>query len=155
MPTPTANPHTEPNPRAAYGAFSLLKWLRFSMVVLALLDAAAHLFASPGQTHAITFWLETEVAAYVLIGVIYLLGLRGWYGPAIAYSVVNLAIFFLSAYLPMPGITHGALTGHVAFAQYSFGRSFSLLAWLYLIAMGLYLNRIDPGSQLDALLRNS
>ncbi len=149
--TPTANVHA----RAGSGAFSWLKWLRFSMVVLALLDAAAHLFASPGQTHAITFWLETEVAAYILIGVIYLLGLRSWYGPAIAYSVLNLIIFFLSAYVPMPGISHGALTGHVAFARYSFGRGFSLAAWLYLIGMGLWLNRIDPGSQLDALLRSS
>ncbi len=146
---------TAPAPRSARGAFSLLKWLRFSMVVLALLDAAAHLFASPGQTHAITFWLETEVAAYVLIGVIYLLGLRSWYGPAVAYSVVNLVIFFVSAYVPMPGITHGALTGHVAFGHYSFGRGFSLLAWAYLIGMGLWLNRIDQGSQLDALLRVS
>ena len=135
------------------GAFTGIKWLRFTMVVLALLDAAAHLFSSPGQTPEVTFWLETEVAVYVLISVIYLLGLRSWYTPAIAYSVLNLVIFFLSAFVPMPGITHGALVGHVQFAQYSFGRGFSLLAWLYLILVGLVLNRIDRGSQLDRLLR--
>ncbi len=146
-------PHT--GGLAARGAFAGLKWLRFSMVVLALLDAAAHLFASPGQTQAVTFWLETEVAAYVLVSVVYLLGLRSWYTPAIAYSVLNLVIFFLSAFVALPGITHGTLIGHVEFAQYSFGRAFSLLAWVYLIAAGLVLNRLDKGSKLDALLRES
>ena len=137
------------------GAFAGLKWLRFSMVVLALLDAAAHLFASPGQTGQVTFWLETEVAVYVLVAIIYLLGLRSWYTPAIAYSVLNLVIYFLSAFVVLPGITHSALVGHVEFAKYSFGRSFSLLGWLYLIVIGLVLNRVDKGSKLDALLRDS
>lgn len=139
----------------ATGAFAGLKWLRFSMVVLALLDSAAHLFASPGQTPEVTFWLETEVAVYVLIAVIYLLGLRSWYSPAIAYSCLNFAIFFLSAFVRLPGITHSALVGHVQFAQYSFGRGFSLLAWVYLIVMGLVLNRLDRGSKLDVLLNQN
>ena len=137
------------------GPFAALKWLRFSMVVLALLDAAAHLFASPGQTSQVTFWLESEVAVYVLVSMIYLLGLRSWYTPAIAYSVLNLVIFFVSAFVTLPGITHSALVGHVEFSQYSFGRGFSLLAWLYLIVMGVVLNRLDGGSKLDALLRDS
>ena len=140
---------------AERGPFSWMKWLRFSMVVLALLDAASHLFASPGQTPQVTFWLETEVATYVLIAVIYLLGLRSWYSPAIAYSVLNLVIFFLSAVVALPGITHGTLVGHIQFSQYSFGRGFSLLAWLYLIVMGFVLNRLDKGSKLDGLLRDS
>lgn len=137
------------------GGLAGLKWLRFSMVLLALLDAAAHLFSSPGQTPAVTFWIETEVAAYGLIGIIYLLGLRSWYTPAIAYSVLNMVIFFLSAFIVLPGITHTVLVGHVQFAQYSFGRTFSVLGWLYLIIVGLVLNRFDQGSQLDALLRKS
>jgi hypothetical protein len=137
------------------GAFTGIKWLRFTMVVLALLDAAAHLFASPGQAPEVPFWLETGVAVYVLISVIYLLGLRSWYTPAIAYSGLNLVIFFLSAFVRMPGITHSALMGHVQFAQYSFGRGFSLLAWLYLILVGLVMNRVDQGSKLDRLLRES
>ncbi len=139
----------------AQGAFSGLKWLRFSMVVLALLNAAAHLFASPGQTGAVTFWLETEVATYVLIAVVYLLGLRSWYSPAIAYSILNVFIFFVSAFAVLPGITHSALVGHVEFGQYSFGRGFSLFSWLYLIVVGFVLNRVDKGSGIDALLRES
>ena len=125
------------------------------MVVLALLDAAAHLFASPGQTGQVTFWLETEVTVYLLVAFIYLLGLRSWYTPAIAYSVLNLVIYFVSAFIVLPGITHSALVGHVEFAKYSFGRTFSLLGWLYLIIVGLVLNRVDKGSKLDALLRDS
>ena len=125
------------------------------MVVLALLNAAAHLFASPGQTGEVTFWLETEVAAYVLVSVIYLLGLRSWYTTAIGYSVLNLVIYFLSAFVPLPGITHSALVGHVQFDKYSFGRAFSLLGWVYLVAVGLVLNRMDKGSKLDEFLRES
>ena len=123
------------------------------MVVLALLDAAAHLFASPGQTSQVTFWLETEVVAYVVVAIIYLLGLRLWYSPAIAYSGLNLVIFFLSAFVHLPGITHGALVGHIQFAKYSFGRGFSVLGWVYLVVVGFVLNRVDQGSRLNALLR--
>lgn len=148
-------PHPAPSAMPVRGPFAALKWLRFSMVVLALLDAAAHLFASPGQTSQVTFWLESEVAVYVLVSMIYLLGLRSWYTPAIAYSVLNLVIFLVSAFVTLPGITHSALVGHVEFSQYSFGRGFSLLAWLYLIVMGVVLNRLDGGSKLDALLRDS
>ena len=135
------------------GGYTGIKWWRFTMVVLALLDAAAHLFASPGQTPEVTFWLETEVATYILIATVYLLGLRIWYSPAIAYSVLNVVIFFLSALVPIPGITQSALVGHIQFAHYSFGRGFSLLAWVYLIAVGFVLNRRDHGSSLNALLR--
>ena len=132
-----------------------VKWLRFSMVVLALLDAAAHIFASPASTPAQTFWLETEVAFYILISMIYLLGLRSWYSPAIAYSVINLLLFFLSAFVTIPLVTHSTLTGHVQFGLYSFGRGFSLVGWMWLILVGLFLNRVDQGSKIDHLLRES
>ncbi len=136
-------------------SYAVLKWFRFSMVVMALLNVAAHLFASPGQTGEVTFWLETEVAAYVVVSVIYLLGLRSWYTPAIGYSVLNLAIYFVSAFVTLPGITHSALVGHVQFDKYSFGRAFSLIPWVYLVVVGLVLNRMDKGSKLDELLRES
>lgn len=129
--------------------------LRSSMVVLALLTSAAHLYAIPGATPEVTFWLETEVVGYLLIAVVYLLGLRSWYRFAVGYSVFNMGVFFLSAITVMPGITHANLLGHLQFADYSFGRAFSLAGWVYLISVGVLLRRVDPGSSVDALLRQS
>ena len=52
---------------------------------------------------------------YVLIAVVYLLGLRMWYLPAVGYSVLNLVMFFVSGFVAIPGISTAALTGHLAF----------------------------------------
>jgi hypothetical protein len=141
--------------RGSYASITTIKWLRFATVILALLDAAAHIFASPGTSAPQTFWLETEVAFYVLIAVIFLLGLRTWYAASIAYSVLNVLLFFLSAFVAIPLITHAALAGHVQFGQYSFGRGFSLAGWLWLIIGGWILMRIDHGSKIDQLLKDS
>ncbi len=51
---------------------------------------------------------------YVLIAVVYLLGLRMWYLPAVGYSVLNLVMFFVSGFVAIPGISTAALTGHLA-----------------------------------------
>jgi len=140
---------------AAPVSIQIIRWLRFSMVIVALLDAAAHIFASPASTAPQTFWLETEVAFYVLIAVIFLLGLRSWYVPTIAYSMLNVLLFFISAFVAIPLISHAALVGHVQFGQFSFGRGFSLGGWVWLIVVGWILTRIDRGSKLDELLKDS
>lgn len=140
---------------AAPVSIEVVKWLRFSMVIVALLDAAAHIFASPASTAPQTFWLETEVAFYVLIAVIFLLGLRTWYVPTIAYSLINMVLFFVSAFVTIPLVTHAALVGHVQFGQFSFGRGFSLGGWVWLIVVGWLLTRVDRGSKLDELLKES
>jgi hypothetical protein len=140
---------------AAPVSIEAVKWLRFSMVIVALLDAAAHIFASPASTAPQTFWLETEVAFYVLIAVIFLLGLRTWYVPTIAYSLINMVLFFVSAFVTIPLVTHAALVGHVQFGQFSFGRGFSLGGWVWLIVVGWLLTRVDRGSKLDELLKES
>jgi len=91
----------------------------------------------------------------VLIAVIFLLGLRSWYVPTIAYSMLNVLLFFISAFVAIPLITHAALVGHVQFGQFSFGRGFSLGGWVWLIVVGWILTRIDRGSKLDELLKDS
>ena len=53
-----------------------LERLRLSMVILALIDVAAHVYASPGATPLVSYWIDIETATYSLIAVIYLLGLR-------------------------------------------------------------------------------
>lgn len=132
-----------------------IHWLRFSLAFFALLNVASHLFASPGETPQITFWLETEVAFYSMIGVIYLLGFRMWYVPAMLYSILNLSIYLISAFMIMPGITTSLLIGHIQFAQYSYGRGISLIAWVYLVVVGAMAVKYDKGSKLNELLLKS
>lgn len=128
--------------------------LRLSLAFFALLDVAAHIFASPGATPLVSYWIDIETAFYSLIAVIYLLGLRQFYGPPIIFTAYNLLMFFLSGITALPfGINKAPLAGHLAFAQYSFGRGFSLLAWLYLLVMGLWMLKNDPGSKLNDLLK--
>ena len=136
-------------------AYNKVHWLRFSLVFFALLNVASHLFASPGPNSQVTFWLETEVAFYLIIGVVYLLGLRMWYMPALLYSVLNIAIFFVSAFIILPGITTGLLAGHIEFAQYSYGRAISLIAWVYLIVFGALALKYDKGSEINTMLARS
>ncbi len=132
-----------------------IHWLRFTLAFFALLNVASHLFASPGATSAVTFWLETEVAFYSIISVVYLFGLRIWYVPALLYSVLNLVIFFASAFVILPGITTQLLIGHIQFAQYSYGRGISLIAWAYLIVFGALAIKYDRGSGVNKLLEKS
>jgi len=132
-----------------------LHWVRFVLVLVALVDAAAHIFASPAKSPEVTLWLDGEVVLYVLIAMIYLLGLRMWYLPAVAYSLVNLVLFFVSGFVAIPGITTAALTGHLAFSHYFFGRGFSVGAWIFLLVIGTAMLKFDEGSKLNDLLRDS
>jgi hypothetical protein len=74
----------------------------------------------------------------------------------VLFTAYNMTMYFLSGFLALPfGINHTPLTGHLQFLQYSFGRGFSLMAWLYLLVVGLILMRLDPGSRLNDLLKQS
>jgi hypothetical protein len=67
-----------------------------------------------------------------------------------------MTMYFLSGFISLPfGINPKPLTGHIQFLQYSFGRGFSLIAWLYLLVMGMWMLRHDPGSKLNQLLVQS
>jgi hypothetical protein len=133
-----------------------VQWLRLSLVFFALFDVAAHIFASPGATPIVSYWIDIETASYGLIAVIYLLGLRKYYGPPIIFTAYNMIMFFVSGFTALPfGINKAPLTGHLQFLQYSFGRGFSLGAWLYLLIVGLIMLRVDRGSRLNDLLKES
>lgn len=99
-----------------------IHWVRFVLVLVALVDATAHISASPAKSPEVTLWLDGEVILYVLIAMVNLLGLRMWYLPALAYSALNLMLFVESGFVAIPGITTVALTGHLAFSHYFFGR---------------------------------
>ncbi|OLZ09016.1 hypothetical protein [Sulfobacillus thermosulfidooxidans] len=130
--------------------------LRLSLVFFALLDVAAHLFATPGSTPIVSYWIDIETASYGLIAVIYLLGLRSYYGPPIIFTAYNMTMFFISGITALPfGINKAPLVGHIQFLQYSFGRGFSMAAWLYLLIVGSIMLKLDKGSRLNDLLKNS
>ncbi len=126
---------------------------RLSLALLAVINVAAHLFASPGATPIVSYWIDIETAAYSLIAVVYLLGLRRYYLIPVLFTGYNMFMFFLSGLTALPfGIDPKPLAGHVQFALYSFGRGMSLMAWLYLLLVGIWMLRADPGSRLDELL---
>ncbi|MCL5012995.1 MAG: hypothetical protein M1493_03290 [Firmicutes bacterium] len=130
--------------------------LRLSLVFFALLDVAAHLFASPGATPIVSYWIDIETATYGLIAIVYLLGLRRFYGPPILFTAYNLFMYFLSGLTALPfGISKAPLAGHIQFLAYSFGRGFSLVPWLYLLIVGIIMLKADKGSQLNDLLKKS
>ncbi len=134
----------------------LVHTLRLSLVFFALLDVAAHLFATPGTTPIVSYWIDIETASYGLIAVVYLLGLRMFYAPPIIFTAYNMAMFFVSGLTALPfGINAKPLVGHLQFLSYSFGRGFSMAAWLYLLIVGILMLKMDRGSQLNDLLKNS
>ena len=127
--------------------------LRLSMAFFAVVDVAAHLYASPGSTPIVSYWIDVETAAYGLIAVVYLLGLRRYYLLPVLFTTYNLVMYFLSGLVSLPfGIDPTPLVGHVQFAQYSFGRGMSMAAWIYLLIVGIILLKKDPGSQINRLL---
>ena len=130
-------------------------WLRFSLAFFALVNVASHLYALPAKYPVQTLWLEGEVAFYVMVAVVYILGLRMWYVPAILYTVFNLLAFFLSGIITIPGITSTVFSTHLTVFQYSWGRGLSVLAWAYLLVVGVYMLWADKGSGLNKLLKDS
>lgn len=129
---------------------------RLSMVFFALVDVAAHLYASPGSSPLVSYWIDVETATYGIIGVVYLLGLRRYYLLPILFTLYNMLMYFVSGLVALPfGINPKPLVGHIEFGLYSFGRGMSLAAWIYLLVMGIILLRKDPGSPLNRLLGES
>ena len=108
------------------------------MVFFALIDVAAHLYASPGSTPIVSYWIDVETATYGLIAVVYLLGLRRYYWVPILFTAYNMAMYFLSGLVVLPfGIDPKPLVGHVQLALYSFGRGMSMAGWVYLLVVGI------------------
>lgn len=128
-------------------------FLRLTLVFFSLLNVAAHLYASPGATPIVSYWIDIETATYGLIATVYLLGLRRYYVVPILFTTYNMALYFLSGIIALPfGINSAPLVGHVQFALYSFGRGMSLAAWIYLLVAGIVMLKVDAGSALNQLL---
>ncbi len=135
------------------GGYTKIKIIRFTLMIFAILDASAHLYASPASYPLVTFWLEIEVSAFIIIAIVFWMGLKIWYIPSILFNIFNLVIYLISGIVPLPPISGVPLVGHVDFLNYSFGRAFSLVAWVYIILVGTMMLKYDKGSKLNDLLR--
>ena len=132
--------------------YDKIHFLRFFVAIFALFDAAAHMYAVPGASSGVTFYLDTETAIYIMVGVLFIMGLKSYYLIAWIYNVGNLFLYFLSGLIAIPGLYSTVLVGHIAFSQYSYGRALSLAGWLVILIFGFILMKYDKGSKLNELL---
>ncbi len=132
--------------------YDKIHFVRFFVAIFALFDAAAHMFAVPGASPGVTFYLDTETAIYILIGVLFIMGLKSYYLIAWVYNIWNLCLYFISGLIVIPGLYSTVLVGHIAFSQYSYGRTLSLAGWLVILIFGFILMKYDKGSRINELL---
>ncbi len=132
------------------GAFSRIKWLRFSMVVLALLNVSFLLFAyiiytpmSLGTMFWLMLWLGIELSVYIIVAMVFLLGFRMWYAPSVLFFFINLGMNYFFEESMINDAFNPIFSAIIA------------LTWLYLIACGLVLMMYDKGSKLNDLLAQS
>ncbi len=134
------------------GGYTPLKNTRFLVMACALIDSAAHLYAGPSAFPLVSLWIEVEVAAFIVIGIVFLLGLRIWYLPSIVFTVFNLLVYLASGLFSLGPLNPTPLAGHVDFMNYGFGRAFSMGTWIFIILVGTLLIFIDRGSSLNSML---
>ena len=101
---------------------------------------------------ALGLWLDIEIIAYVIIAVVYLLGLRSWYLPAVLFNAFNVVLYFLSGMIAIPGITSMAFGSRLGgFSHFVTG--ILMVSWIAALVIGLLLMRYDPGSGIDMVYR--
>ncbi len=131
------------------GGYSLIKTVRFSLVMLALLDFSAVAIGNPIWNTAsyLSLWFGLVEAGYIVIAIVYLLGLRMWYGPNVAFLV-------LSALANMHLGAGGDLNPLGSLGSSGFNFIISL-TWIYLVIVGIVIMRYDKGSKINGLLSQS
>ena len=128
-----------------------MKLFRLSLAIFAVLEAAAHLFPSPSGSMAGQFWFNIEIVVYTILAVFFILGLRRWYVLAVAFSVLNIALFISAGVATIPGVTTAPLTANLDFMHYDISRFFSVLSYIYIIVAGALLWLKDKGSKLERM----
>ncbi len=75
-------------------------------------------------------WIDIEVIVYVLVAMVYLLGIRTWYAAATVFNAFNLGIYLLSGLIAIPGITGNPFGSHLSIISPSFVSTLLSLAGL-------------------------
>ncbi len=131
------------------GGFSSIKLLRFSLAIISLISFSSVALGSPVWSSAsyLGLWYGIVSSGYIIVAMIFLLGLRMWYGASVGFSllssIINLALDERSGFHPLG--TWGAtdLNNLVA------------LGWIYLVLCGLFMMRYDKGSKINEMLVQS
>jgi hypothetical protein len=124
--------------------------------------APPHISAGPGSTavthagfslgfSALGLWLDIEIISYTIIAVVFLLGLRTWYLPAVLFNAFNVCLYFISGISAVPGITSAAFSGHLDVFS-GLAATVLVASWISALVLGLAMLKYDPGSELDGLL---
>ena len=150
----------------------IVHWGRFIMAIFAILIAATHLpyaglsagGGSPQNSgsstgakpagiqlgfQALGLWFEIETIAYTVIAVVFLLGIRRWYGAAVVFNAFNVVIYFLSGYMAIPGITPMAFGSRFAALGASLSGTVLIISWIALLILSLVFLKYDKGSELE------
>jgi len=131
------------------GSYSTIKLVRFSLVILALFDFSAVALGNPiwNSANLVSLWFGLAEAGYVIIAMIYLLGLRMWYAAnevfLIGSAIINFSLGSSAGLNPLGAL--GSVTLNTILA----------LTWLYLVIVGLIMMRYDKGSKVNELLLQS
>ncbi len=131
------------------GGYSIIKLARFSMTILALLSFSSVALGSPVWNSASLagLWYGLIAAGYVVVAVIFLLGIRMWYGGSVAFFIISGIVNYHLA-------SSGGPNPLGAWGTVNFNNIVAL-AWLYLIIVGLLMMRYDKGSKVNDLLAQS
>lgn len=101
---------------------------------------------------ALGLWLDIEIIAYTIIAVVYLLGLKSWYLPAVIFNGFNVVIYFLSGMVAIPGITSMAFGSRLGGLSH-FVTAVLIVSWIAALIIGIFLLKYDPGSGIDRVYR--
>ena len=117
------------------------------MVIAALINFAALMLFRDGVGTAMPadFWFGFSSAAYLIVAIVYLLGLRMWYAPTLIFLLLDSALNFSIVAVPL---SLNLFSGVATEAVIVIGR-------LYLVLMGIMLMRYDRGTKLNDLLKQS
>jgi hypothetical protein len=130
------------------GSYSRIKLVRVSLVIAALLNYSA--FAQGSNYLEATFtnlWYGLVYAGYIIVSMIFLFGLRMWYGPAIAFTILNVVINLMINFAGGPFAL--GTTANPAFAYAT------ALIWTYTVVVGLLMMHYDKGSKINEMLQQS
>lgn len=157
----------------------LIHWGRLLIAIFAILIAAAHLpsagissgggapslhstsSATSGSStsaprsqgllgfQALGLWLDIEIIAYTVIAVVFLLGIRKWYGAAAVFNAFNVVLYFLSSYVAIPGITTAAFGSRFGAFGVSLDSTVLIISWFALLVLSMVFLKYDKGSELE------
>ncbi len=127
------------------GEYSRVKFTRLSVAIISLINVAIIMVSSSFMTahYGVAVWDVLEASIYMIIAIVFILGLRMWYAPCLLFFRISLMVNFMF---------------NAAIIQSDFSRSMSeimTLSWIYLIFSSIVLMRYDLGSKVNSLLKES